>query len=155
MNQSKVVKAAKNDDHSSMFESSLVTSSSMFDGSPSHTRSGAHKKTRMSKHTKVAFGDMKMLEQIHTIQQKVAEGKEEKLSDNKYIELHTKALNKYNHQKDKWKLLAKDIDGKVEFKQRVDHMAGMGNGSSSKKQGYNSTQSLGNTRGLNLMSKER
>lgn len=54
-----------------------------------------------------------MLEQIHTINKKVAEGKEEKLSDNKYIELHTKALNKYDNQKDKWKHLAKDIDGKV------------------------------------------
>ena len=100
----------------------------------------AHKKTRHCKHTKVAFGDLRMLEQIHTIQQKVAEGKEEKLSDNKYIELHTKALNQYSHQKDKWKHVAKDIDGKVVFKQRAEKMAGKRKGSSSKKQdGYNST----------------
>lgn len=46
----------------------------------------------------------------------MAEGKQEKLSDNKYIELHTKALNKYNNQKHKWKNVAKEIDVKVGFK---------------------------------------
>ena len=61
------------------------------------------------------------------------------MSNNKYIELHTKALNKYNTQKHKWKHVAKDIDVKVDFKQKVDEMAGKRKGSSSKKHdGYRS-----------------
>lgn len=65
------MKLAKNDDQSSLFESSLMTSSSqpldMFEGSPNNMQNGAQKKRRIGKHNKIAFNDMKMLEQIHNI----------------------------------------------------------------------------------------
>ena len=43
-----------------------MTSSSMFEGSPSNLQNG-QKRKKMSKHNNIAFGDIKMLEQIHQI----------------------------------------------------------------------------------------